>query len=116
MNSKEGVRCNNSLFVDINDRIELLTNEPHPGKKAGYGLTIVIFFRLQLLYFGSMNLHGLTTIELNQLLLKTNDRYLPFLLEPSEVYKNDPYFLYIREELRNILIELERRNETRKEE
>ena len=109
-------KSNKSLLVGINDRIKLVTNQAHPGKKTDYGLTIVIFFRLQLPYFGSMNLHSLTNIELNQLLLKTNDRYMPFLLQPTEIHKNDPYFLYIREELRNILVELERRNETRKEE
>jgi hypothetical protein len=56
--------------------------------------------------FSIMELQQLTISELNQTFLKTNERYVPFLLHPSETYKNDPYFLYIQEELRNILIDV----------
>jgi len=53
----------------------------------------------------------LTIGELNQLFLQINERYLPYLLQPLETYKNDPYYLDLRHELRNIIVEFERRRQ-----
>ena len=58
-----------------------------------------------------MDLQQLTIGELNQLFLQINERYLPYLLQPLETYKNDPYYLDLRDELRNIIVEFERRRQ-----
>lgn len=46
---------------------------------------------------------------MNELFLEVNERYLPFLIKPFETHKNDPAYLELRDEIRNILDEFDRR-------